>query len=134
MAAETRGRRPQWNDYKKFRQAVDEYFDKCKGTDEFPDYAGMLLYLQIDKDTAAAMCADGAPDAAEFQRIYNFAAMRRESWLARHMVADNKKATGCMNALKQMENGGYQDKNIQKSDSVLRIKVDGLKGGLESMK
>ena len=50
------------------------------------------------------------------------------------MVADNKKATGCMNALKQMENGGYQDKNIQKSDSVLRVKVDGLKGGLESMK
>lgn len=134
MAAETRGRRPQWNDYKKFRQAVDEYFDKCAETDEFPDYAGMLLHLQIDKEMAAAMCAEGAPDAAEFQRIFNIAAMRRESWLARHMVADNKKATGCMNALKQMENGGYQDKNIQKSDSVLRVKVDGLKGGLDSMK
>lgn len=134
MAAETRGRRPQWNDYKKFRQAVDEYFDKCAETDEFPDYAGMLLHLQIDKETAAAMCAEGAPDAAEFQRIFNRSSLQRESWLARHMVADNKKATGCMNALKQMENGGYQDKNIQKSDSVLRVKVDGLKGGLDSMK
>ena len=134
MAAETRGRRPQWNDYKKFRQAVDEYFDLCKETDEFPDYAGMLLHLQIDKEAAAAMCAEGAPDAAEFQRIFNISSMRRESWLARHMVTDNKRATGCMNALKQMENGGYQDKNIQKSDSVLRVKVDGLKGGLESMK
>ena len=132
--AETRGRRPSWNDYKDFRKAVDAYFDKCAETDEFPDYAGMLLSLQIDKDTAAAMCAEGAPDAAEFRRIFNMAKLRRESWLARHMVADNKKASGCMNALKQMENGGYQDRNVAQDDKTLRIKVDGIAGGLNAMR
>ncbi len=134
MATETRGRRPTYNDYKDFSRRVDAYFDKCAETDEFPDYAGMLIELKIDKETAAAMCEEGNRDYEEFRRIFSNAKLRRESWLARHMVTDNKRATGCMNALKQMENGGYQDKNIQKSDSVLRVKVDGLKGGLESMK
>ena len=83
MATETRGRRPSWNDYKKFRTAVDEYFDRCKETDEFPDYAGMLLELQIDKQDALSMQAEGAPDYKEFQRIFYIASMRRESWLGR---------------------------------------------------
>jgi hypothetical protein len=62
------------------------------------------------------------------------AKLRRESWLARHMVADNKKASGCMNALKQMENGGYMDRNVAQDDKTLRIKVDGIAGGLNAMR
>lgn len=132
--AETRGRRPEWNDYKKLRLAVDKYFEDCKITDEFPDYAGMLIALQIDKEDVQAMCAEDAPNCAEYRRIFKIAKLRRESWLARHMVADNKKATGCMNALKQEENGGYQDKNIQQGDRTLKIKVDGIGGGMNAMK
>lgn len=130
--ADFRGRRPEWNDYKKLQQKVEEYFKECAAIDEFPDYAGMLIYLQIDKDRARAMCE--AEDGDEFRRIFKTAELRRESWLARHMVADNKKATGCMNALKQMENGGYQDKNIQQGDRTLKIKVEGIKGGMDAMK
>lgn len=130
--ADFRGRRPEWNDYKKLQQKVEEYFNKCAATDEFPDYAGMLIYLQIDKERAKAM--QEAEDGEEFRRIFKTAELRRESWLARHMVADNKKATGCMNALKQMENGGYQDKNIQQGDRTLKIKVEGIKGGMDAMK
>lgn len=132
--ADLRGRRPEWNDYKKLRQAVDKYFDECAAIDEFPDYAGMLIALQIDKEDAKAMCAESSPNAKEFQRIFKLAELRRESWLARHMVADNKKATGCMNALKQLENGGYQDKSAQQGDRTLKIKVDGINGGMNAMK
>lgn len=132
--AETRGRRPEWNDYKKLRLAVDKYFEDCAKIDEFPDYAGMLIALQIDKEDAKAMCAEDAPNYTEYRRIFKIAELKRESWLARHMVADNKKATGCMNALKQMENGGYQDKNIQQGDRTLKIKVDGIGGGMNAMK
>ena len=130
--ADFRGRRPEWNDYKKLQQAVEKYFDECAATDEFPDYAGMLLFLRIDKDDAKAM--QEAEDGKEYRRIFKTAELRRESWLARHMVADNKKATGCMNALKQLENGGYQDKNIQQGDRTLKIKVDGIGGGMNAMK
>jgi hypothetical protein len=130
--ADFRGRRPEWNDYKKLQQAVEKYFDECAAGDDFPDYAGMLIYLQIDKERAKAMCE--AEDGEEFRRIFRTAELRRESWLARHMVADNKKATGCMNALKQMENGGYQDKNAQQGERTLKIKVEGIKGGMDAMK
>ena len=130
--ADFRGRRPEWNDYKKLQQAVEKYFDECAATDDFPDYAGMLIYLQIDKERAKAMCE--AEDGEEFRRIFRTAELRRESWLARHMVSDNKKATGCMNALKQMENGGYQDKNAQQGERTLKIKVEGIKGGMDAMK
>jgi hypothetical protein len=130
--ADFRGRRPEWNDYKKLQQAVEKYFDECAATDEFPDYTGMLLFLRIDKDDAKAM--QEAEEGKEYRRIFKTAELRRESWLARHMVADNKKATGCMNALKQLENGGYQDKNIQQGDRTLKIKVDGIGGGMNAMK
>ena len=78
--------------------------------------------------------AEDTPNYTEYRRIFKIAELKRESWLARHMVADNKKATGCMNALKQMENGGYQDKNIQQGDRTLKIKVDGIGGGMNAMK
>lgn len=132
--AETRGRRPQWNDYKKLRLAVDEYHEKCEAEDKFPDYDGLLLSLQIDREDVKAMIADDAPDAAEFQRIFTIAKMRRTSWLSRHMVADNKKTNGCMNALKQEENGGYMDKPKDDGEKVLRIKVDGIGGGMNAFK
>lgn len=127
--AETRGRRPEWNDYKKFNTAIDDYFELCTEEDVFPDYAGMLLYLKIDKETAKSFCNEGAPDAEEFRRAFNIAAMRRESWLARHMVRDNKAANGCMNALKQLENGGYTDGRGKDSTKTVKVKVEGLAGG-----
>lgn len=132
--AETRGRRPDWNDYKKLRKAVDEYHEACEAEDKFPDYDGLLLSLQIDREDVKAMIADDAPDAAEFQRIFTIAKMRRTSWLSRHMVADNKKTNGCMNALKQEENGGYMDKPADNGEKVLRIKVDGIGGGMNAFK
>lgn len=133
--AETRGRRPSWNNYKEFNKAVDAYFDKCAENDEYPDYAGMLISLKIyDKAEAQAMMADDAPDGEEFRRIFNSAKLRRESWLARHMVADNKKANGCMNALKQEENGGYSDRKVESGEKTLKIKVDGISGGMNAMK
>lgn len=134
MATETRGRRPTYNDYKDFSRRVDAYFDKCAETDEFPDYAGMLIELKIDKETAAAMCEEGNRDYEEFRRIFSNAKLRRESWLARHMVADNKKANGCMNALKQEENGGYSDRKMDSGEKTLRVKIDQIAGGMNAMK
>jgi hypothetical protein len=131
---ETRGRRPTWNDYKLFRKAVDTYFEDCAETDTFPDYAGMLLHLQITKQDAKTMVEEGAPNAEEFARIFNIAQMRRESWLARHMVTDNKKANGCMNALKQIENGGYVDKAAETGDKVIKVQVEGIGGGMAAFR
>lgn len=132
--AETRGRRPTYTDYKDLRKKVDEYFDKCAEVDEFPDEKGMLLHLRIFKDDVDALVDDSNENAYEFQRIFEIAKYRRESWLSRHMVADNKKANGCMNALKQEQNGGYADRSADRGkQQTLNIKIDGV-GGWDAFK
>lgn len=131
---ETRGRRPEWNDYKKLRKAVDDYFDQCKQEDVFPDYAGMLLHLQIDKNDAAMMQAESWPDYEEFRRIFTIAQMRRESWMARRMAVDNKAANGCFNLLKQEENGGYADRSTKQPEKKVAVKLEGIKGGWDAFK
>jgi hypothetical protein len=80
------------------------------------------------------MCEEGNRDYEEFRRIFSNAKLRRESWLARHMVADNKKANGCMNALKQEENGGYSDRKMDSGEKTLRVKIDQIAGGMNAMK
>lgn len=141
MAADRRGRRPEWNDYKKLQNAIDEYFEICEKKSEengrpvFPDLAGMCVFLKIDDEKQIeAMCAEGAPDADEFRRIFNMAYLRRKSWCVRNMVADNKMANGCMNALKQEENGGYSDRKMDSGEKTLRVKIDQIAGGMNAMK
>lgn len=130
---ETRGRRPLWNDYKDFRKAVDEYFEICKKEGVLPDYAGMLLHCQIDREIAQQMQTDW-PDVEEFRRIFGIAKLRRESWIARRMAVDNKAANGCMNLLKQEENGGYIDRPSKASEKKVVVDISGIKGGWDSFK
>ena len=58
----------------------------------------------------------------------------RESWLARKMTSDNKRAIGCLNALKQPDNGGYIDKAVDTGERTLTINVAGIKGGAKAFK
>lgn len=133
---ETRGRRPEWKDYKKFRQAVDKYFEDCaQDPNVLPDYAGMLLALQIDKEDAKVMQTPEWPDYEEFQRIFSIAQLRRESWIARRMAVDNKAANGCFNLLKQEENGGYSDRgSMRTQEKKVAVKIEGIKGGWDAFK
>ena len=132
--ADLRGRRPTWGDYTKLRNAVEEYFEMRDKQDKFPDYAGMLIFLQIDDDDVAALVAEDNPNAKEYRRIFKYAKLRRESWLATTMVSDPKRASGCMNALKQHENGGYENRGSDKGEKKLLIKIDGIGGGMNAMK
>lgn len=133
---ETRGRRPEWRDYKKFRLAVDKYFEDCaQDPNVLPDYAGMLLALQIDKEDAKVMQTPEWPDYEEFQRIFSIAQLRRESWIARRMAVDNKAANGCFNLLKQEENGGYSDRGaLRTQEKKVAVKIEGIKGGWDAFK
>ena len=42
------------------------------------------------------------------------------------MTADNKRTQGCMNALKQKENGGYGEKAEETGERVLNIRLNGM--------
>lgn len=125
MATETRGRKPEYSDYKFLRRKVDEYFSKCEEQGVFADYAGLRLYLKISKKDIEDLCD---PDikgekAYIYQEIFDTARDRRESWLSRKMVTEPKAAAGCKAALSMPENGGYSDRAADNQDRKISIKV-----------
>ena len=95
------------------------FFEVEERKNSFPDEAGMLNYLDITDEEYEALKAD-----EKYERTFRFALRRRKSWLERQMVADNKKATGCMNALKQPQNGGYTDKPSENKDRKIIVKLE----------
>lgn len=112
------GQRPEYNNYVDLQRKVDEYFNKCAENDEFPDEKGMYLYLRVFKEDLEVKCEDSYPGHEEYRRILKEAQYQRESWLARHMVSDAKRANGCMNALKQEQNGAWIDRPDKKQQTV----------------
>ena len=124
---DTRGGKPTYSDYRTFRKKVDEYFVECDELGVFPDEKGMYVFMGIFEEDLEPLIADENPKANEYLRILKLARYRRESWLSRNMVADNKKANGCMNALKQEQNGGYTDRPVvDKKQRVELVLPDGM--------
>lgn len=117
----------------KLRKGIDEYFDQLP-SGVFPDYAGMLLHLGMFPDEVAALCdEDRNKRAPEFRRAFQYAELKRESWLARIAASDSKLASGAFNLLKQTNNGGYTTVSKTDKGSALRIIVDGV-GGMDAFK
>lgn len=116
--------RPVEKDAADIERLIDEYFDICAESDEFPDEAGMWIYLAIlPRERERYSNKPGVQD------LLDMAKQRRESWLVRRMAKDNKAATGCMNALKQEKNGGYVDKSAPNTNIEARkltIKMEGV--------
>ncbi len=104
------------------RKAVELYFAKTEGRGEFPDYAGMKIFLGIKSEsTIKSYC-----QIPEYADVFDEAKLRRESYLVRLMTKDNKRAQGCLNALKQEVNGGYTDRPVENTERKLVIELKGI--------
>lgn len=113
---------------KQFDKLVCDYLDNCDNNNVFPDEAGMILSLGISEREYKLLCGK-----EEYTDTITRAKLFRESWLARVMVSDNKRAQGCLNALKQEKNGGYIDRPIDRNEPrTLTIKLSGV--GQEAFK
>lgn len=131
---ETRGRKPKYETPEKLRFAISEYINECEANDTFPDYAGMCLALKISKKTLESYCdPEKNANAEGFKEVLEEAAAKRESYLVRIMVTDNKRAQGCLNALKQKENGGYTDRPAESQEKTLKVQIMGV-GGWDAFK
>lgn len=87
------------------RVQVQDYIAQCAQAELFPDCAGMRVFLGLSREDMEKISED-----KDCKAVLDYAADCRESWLVRRMTQDNKVTTGCINALKQSENGGYTDK------------------------
>lgn len=104
---------------------IAAYFNQCQKGGVFPDYKGMLVALKLKERDVKRMCEENP----EYADIFEDTMYMRESTLVRWMAQDNKKANGCMNALKQPINGGYSDKYSDlKKESKLTLVLSGVGG------
>lgn len=117
----------------KLKAGVDKYFDSLPDG-VFPDYAGMLLALDLFPDQAQDLCNDEYNKRApEFRRVFQYAELKRESWLARIAASDSKLASGAFNLLKQEKNGGYTTVSNTSKGNTIRLVVDKI-GGTDAFK
>lgn len=111
-----------------------DYHAKCSEEDVIPDLAGLRLFMKVTKDELKAMAAGDSDYAKGVRRVLEEAQDMRESWLIRKMTSDNKRAIGCMNALKQLDNGGYIDRPTENGEKTLTINVAKIGGGEKAFK
>lgn len=114
------------------KKKIDEYFDSL-GTTHFPDYAGMLLDLDLFPDEVSALCDGEDATAVKYRRVFEYAELKRESWLSRLAASDSKLASGAFNLLKQQKNGGYTSASNANKVPEIRVVVDGV-GGMDAFK
>ncbi len=97
-------------------QAVEEYMKGCESQGVFPDLAGMRLSLGLSREELEQYAARPG-----FDRVLDSARDRRESWLMRKMTGDSRGTQGCMNALKQPENGAEDSAETRDKGAKLTI-------------
>lgn len=134
VKTERRGRKPKYKSPGEMQAEIDKYFDYCQLKEIFPDLAGMRIWLKISAATLKNYCDESHEDYEDYRAILEEAKDRRESFLVRLMTSDNKRAQGCMNALKQKDNGGYVDKPVDSGVQTLTINVNGIPGGMNAFK
>jgi len=107
----------------RLKKIIDSYFDRCETDDVFPDCAGLRVFLSLTEEEIRALSKDDG-----IARLFSLAKDRRESILVRRMLSDSKMTSACMNALKQPENGGYNEKEPG-GDKTLTVIMDGVGNG-----
>lgn len=123
------GPKKQYNTPAKLWEGVQEYLTICKEEgDVFPDMAGMRRYLDLSKGALERMCYGDSKEAKAYRRVLEAAQDERESWLARRMATEPRSAQGCMNNLKQPQNGGYIDRPTDSGKVEIVINSAGVGG------
>lgn len=126
---ETRGRKKEIKTSDDLQTLINEYFAMCEagggedGNGVLPDEGAMLLYI---KERTGIKPRDVLANEA-FEDVLYETMLRRRSWLERKMV-DTKYSNGCMNALKQPQNGGFTDRPQDTGDVKLKVNLAGIGG------
>ena len=116
--------RPKKETAQQLRERIERYFSLREAEGRFPTEAGMLLELGMSEAEYAERMEDG-----RYRPELERARRRRMDWLENQMVTESGRATGCMNALKQENNGGYADKAGAGAEKRLVIRLEGVGSG-----
>ena len=117
------------------KRQVDRYHAEREEKGEFPTFAGLLRYIGISKRTYYRYMNTEEPDPEMseedrkgFRKVFEDAQLRREDWLEKQMVSEARLANGCMNSLKQPQNGGFKDRFEGEIDTKITVNFTGVGG------
>ena len=117
------------------KRNIERYFADREAKGEFPTFAGMLRWLGISRRTYNRYMDDenkdetlSEEDRFAYRKIFEDAQLRREDFLEKRMVTDPRAANGCMNSLKQPQNGGFKDKIDGEFEAKITVNVVGVGG------
>jgi hypothetical protein len=109
---------------KEFENKVSAYFKECCASNTYPDEAGLILTLGLERDGYERYMsgAEGKGYAACLRK----AKLRRESIIVRDIYGTDKASTGKIFLARQESNGGLSDKPREESKKVtLSVRING---------
>ncbi len=111
-----------------FENAIADYFSACGQAGTYPDEAGMILALGLEREAYDRYLSgeEGKGFAASLKK----ARLRRESIIVRDLYASEKATTGKIFLARQANNGGLSDKPGQEAQTMtIDVKINGGKNG-----
>ncbi len=113
---------------KEFEDRIDRYFTECAQTGAYPDEAGMILYLGLEREEYDRYL--GGAEGKGWAACLKKARLRRESIIVRDLYASEKATTGKIFLARQVNNGGLSDKPREDSPMMtIDVKISGGKNG-----
>ena len=109
-----------------FQKKIEDYFQECERDGIYPDEAGLILHLKLDKETYDRYKNNAKGTPAGYMRYLEDARLRRESIIVRDIYSNEKSPTGKIFLARQPENGGLCDKAPQTSaKTTVEVLIDG---------
>ena len=109
-----------------FQKKINDYFLNCELDGIYPDEAGLILHLELDKETYENFKNNRKGTPAGYMRCLEDARLRRESILVRDIYSNEKSSTGKIFLARQPGNGGLCDKAAQASEkTTVEVLIDG---------
>ena len=119
------GQKP-FRSIKDFESKISAYFSDCEETGAYPDEAGMILYLGLEREDYDRYITGG--DGKGYAAALKKARLRRESIIVRDLYASEKATTGKIFLARQINNGGLTDKPREETQTMtIDVKINGGK-------
>ena len=107
---------------------ISAYFAQCAETGAYPDEAGMILYLGLEREDYEKYL--GGDSGKGYAACFKKARLRRESIIVRDLYASEKATTGKIFLARQTNNGGLSDKPSPPQQTMtIDVKLNGGKNG-----
>ena len=107
---------------------ISAYFSDCSMTGAYPDEAGMILHLGLEREEYDRFLS--GDNGKSYAACLKKARLRRESIIVRDLYASEKATTGKIFLARQANNGGLTDKPTQAQQTMMiDVKLNGGKNG-----